>query len=79
MSTCPFCKGTLEEKKITHTQTFEDSVSLLTNVPALVCRQCGEVFLKPDVLGQIQKVVWTDVAPDEIREVPVYDMSGRVH
>ncbi|MBM2826952.1 MAG: hypothetical protein HW403_1016 [Dehalococcoidia bacterium] len=79
MSKCPFCKGMLETKNVTRAQSFEDRVLILTNVQALVCRQCGEVFLSPDVLKQVQQVVCTSVAPDEVREVPVYDMSGRVH
>ena len=37
------CGGTLERKTITHQQPWGNELYEFENVPALVCRQCGEV------------------------------------
>ncbi|GFP23415.1 hypothetical protein HKBW3S09_00882 [Candidatus Hakubella thermalkaliphila] len=44
-------------------------------MPAEVCRQCGEVLLRPDILERVQEVVWSEVAPKRTASVPVYDLA----
>ncbi|GFP26473.1 hypothetical protein HKBW3S25_01967 [Candidatus Hakubella thermalkaliphila] len=44
-------------------------------MPAEVCRQCGEVLLRPDILERVQEVVWSEVAPKRSASVPVYDLA----
>ena len=75
MSKCPFCGGELEAKTITHPQSYRDKVYILENVPAEVCRQCGEVLLHPEVLKRKQRLMWSETAPRYTREVPVYDLT----
>lgn len=75
MSKCPFCGGKLEEKTITHPQSYRGKIYILENVPAEVCPQCGEVLLHPEVLKKIQQLVWSEIAPRHTREVPVYDLA----
>ena len=72
---CPLCGGGFEEKRITHPQQYEGKIIILENVPAKVCRQCGEVLLAPNVVGQLQKVVWAAGAPKRTAQVPVYDLT----
>ncbi|MBI2305277.1 MAG: type II toxin-antitoxin system MqsA family antitoxin [Chloroflexi bacterium] len=75
MKRCPLCGGELEERTITHPQEYKERIIILENVPAEVCRQCGEVLLRPDVLERVQEVVWSDTAPKRMTSVPVYDLA----
>ena len=75
MRKCPLCGGELEEKTITHAQSYRGKIYILENVPAEVCRQCGEVLLYPKVLKRMQQLVWSETAPSHTREVPVYDLA----
>jgi len=75
MRRCPLCGGELEEKTITHPQEYKGRIIILENVPAKVCRQCGEVLLGPDVLERVQSVVWAEATPRRTTRVPVYDLA----
>ena len=75
MRRCPLCAGELEKKTVTHPQEYRGKIIILENVPAEVCRQCGEVLLRPDVLERVQEVVWSGVAPKRTTSVPVYDLT----
>lgn len=66
----------MEEKTITHVQSYQGKIYILENVPAEVCRQCGEVLLSPGVLEKIQRLVWSDAEPTSTKETPVYDLAA---
>ena len=57
MKKCSVCKGNLKNKKITYTQELEGKVYVVSDVPALVCDQCGEIYLSPDTVDRIQGVI----------------------
>ena len=75
MTKCPLCGGKLVNKMVTHPQEYKGEIVILENVPAEVCRQCGEVLLRPEVLEQVQKIVWERKAPQRTAHVPVYDLA----
>ena len=50
---CCYCGGTTEEKLITDLYAEERLYVAVENVPADVCKQCGERFCKPDVLDRL--------------------------
>lgn len=75
MTKCTFCGGELEERVVTHPQSYQGKIYILENVPAEVCSQCGEVLLRPEILERMQQLVWSGVAPGRITEVPVYDLA----
>jgi YgiT-type zinc finger domain-containing protein len=75
--TCAFCKGELEERLIRYVSEFEGRVVVVENVPALVCRQCGEKFIRPEVVENIQRVVWERPSPKRSAEVPCVRSSWR--
>ena len=75
MIKCPFCRGKLIEKTITHPQSYQGKIYILENVPAEVCSQCGEVLISPEVLEKIQELVWSGEKPGRKAEVPVYDLA----
>ncbi len=75
MTKCPFCKGELRKKTVTHPQVYRGKVYILENIPAEVCSQCGEVLLRPEVLEKIQQLIWSDAEPKRLAEVAVYDLA----
>jgi len=72
---CAFCKGEVEERLIRYVQEFEGRVIIIENVPAEVCSQCGEKFIRPEVAEKIQRLVWEQPSPKRSTEVPVYDLA----
>lgn len=75
MKRCPLCGGEHEEKVITYPQEYKGKIIILENVPAEVCRQCGEVLLRPDVLEKVQELVWSEAAAQRTTCVPTYDLA----
>ncbi|MSQ07577.1 MAG: YgiT-type zinc finger protein [Dehalococcoidia bacterium] len=59
-------------KRISHSQQHDGKIIILENVPAEVCRQCGEVLLRPDTLERVQKLVLTAATPKRTARIPVY-------
>jgi len=72
---CAFCKSETEEQLIRYVQEFEGRVVIIENVPAEVCTQCGEKFIRPEVAEKIQRLVWERPPPKRRAEVPVYDLA----
>ncbi len=75
MRRCPLCGGELEKRTVTHPQEYKGRIIIMDNVPVEVCRQCGEVLLRPDVLERVQELVWSEAAPKRTASVPVYDLA----
>lgn len=75
MKKCSVCKGNLKEKKITYTQELEGKVYVVSAVPALVCSQCGEQYLSPNTVDEIQKVIEKGEQKKlkPIQQIPVFD------
>jgi len=74
MTGCPLCKGQLERKVISYTQPYEGRLYVVENVPAHVCRQCGEIVLDPSTAKKIQKLVWSS-QPKGTLQLPVFDLA----
>lgn len=75
MKNCSVCGSQLKEKEITYTQEFKGKVYVISDVPALVCFQCGEEYLSPGTVDEIQKVVERGVQNKlkPIRQIPVFN------
>ena len=71
---CAQCGGSLEHKTITHQQFWGDELYEFENVPALVCRQCGEVWLGAEVGQLIDKVLRQHPTPTKYNEVSVFSL-----
>lgn len=56
MKKCYFCKGEVIEKKISHIHSWADKLVIFKQTPAEVCKQCGEIYLKPEVADLFDKV-----------------------
>lgn len=72
---CAVCKGEVEERLIRYVQEIDGCVVIVENVPADVCVECGERFIRSDVAERIQTVVWKGPPPTKRADVPVYDLA----
>lgn len=55
---CPICEDYMKKGKTS--LTFErsgDKIMVVKNVPALICNQCGEVFVNIKTTQQVEKMV----------------------
>jgi YgiT-type zinc finger domain-containing protein len=59
---------------ISYTQPYEGRLYIVENVPADVCRQCGEIVLDPSTAKKIQKLVWSS-QPKGTLQLPVFDLA----
>ena len=47
---CTYCGGEVVEQTIEYDYRRRKHLMIVSNVPAGVCRQCGEKYFKPDIL-----------------------------
>lgn len=74
MDTCRYCQGQLEETLISHVQHYHGHWYLLENVPALVCRQCGETYFTPQTHSRILHRVRDAGDPVRMESLAVFDL-----
>ena len=76
MKTCYYCKGPLRRRRIEHMHHWDGRHFLIKNVRAEVCAQCGETFLSPPTLKEIDRLVLRG-RPQGRVSVAVYAMKSR--
>ncbi len=76
MKTCYYCKGPLRRRRIEHMHRWRGRHFLIKNVRAEVCDQCGEAFLAPTTLTEIDRLVAQD-HPTGRLSVAVFEMKSR--
>ncbi len=69
---CVVCGGALRTTTITHEERRGEHFYLFQNVPAQVCKVCGELWIDEEVLQQIDRLI-TEGVPVRTVEMPVYD------
>ena len=72
---CGLCEGTLDRKVITHQQSWGADLYEFESVPALVCRQCGEVWLEAKTGELIDQIIRQDPQPIRYHQVPVFSLA----
>ncbi|MBK9123588.1 MAG: YgiT-type zinc finger protein [Chloroflexi bacterium] len=75
MDECLYCKGQLEEKRVSRVQEYHGRWYLIENVPALVCRQCGETFYTPQAHSLVLRLVRESAEPVRTEQMAVLDAS----
>jgi YgiT-type zinc finger domain-containing protein len=70
-----YCKGQLEDRQVTRVQEFEGHWYIIENLPALVCRQCGETFYTPQSHDRVIELITGGTEPVRIESVAVLDAS----
>ena len=73
MNTCLVCKGQLEERRITRLQEYNGRWYMIENLPALVCRQCGETYYRPDAHDRVIDLITGGTEPVRMESVAVLD------
>lgn len=70
------------EKRVTVFRSYEEQpesqYAIITDVPALVCHQCGERAYTPDVVDRLQslsKLIRKGATPPKTTEVPVFSLQ----
>ncbi|MGZ8521499.1 MAG: type II toxin-antitoxin system MqsA family antitoxin [Candidatus Binatia bacterium] len=72
---CHFCGGAVTEKKTTVDYRWgETMVTVIKNVPAGVCQNCGEQYFKTTIVKAMERVVRSKRKPKEILKVPVREL-----
>jgi YgiT-type zinc finger domain-containing protein len=72
MMSCSFCDGKLEEQRVQHEYRWEGKLFAFEDVPARVCRQCGEKYFDTKVVKAMERAVLHRLEPKRILQVPVF-------
>ncbi len=74
MDKCYFCGGKVKKEKVNITRYWGKELIALNDVPALVCKQCGERYFEAKISAKIdqriQDVLKRKIATEKI-DVPV--------
>jgi len=73
--TCSFCDGELEEQLVQHEYHWEGKLFVFEDVPARVCRQCGERYFDAVVVKAMEQAVLEQLEPKRILQVPVFSYT----
>lgn len=57
MMECFMCKGELEKKNVNYIVDLEKTIIIIKNVPAKVCKKCGEQYYEDKIAENIEKTV----------------------
>ena len=63
------------ERKTAHVHCWGDKIILFQNVPAEVCKQCGENYFKPEVMEAFDKATEHLERIKRTIEIPVVPFS----
>ena len=71
---CTFCGGEVEERRIEYDYRRKGRLLIISNVPAGVCRQCGEKYFASDVAKKMDatyhEIFDHHRKPERVLEVP---------
>jgi len=73
-SKCPLCGGEFYDGTSTFTVDQVDVLVVARNVPAKVCRQCGEAWIVDEMAERLEQVVVD--AKSRRRQLEVIDMAA---
>ena len=76
LQVCAYCRGQLQDAVVRHAVTYGKRVIVFTDVPARVCRQCGEPFFAGSVVDEMNRFAWGLGEPGE---TSAGDLSVHVH
>jgi YgiT-type zinc finger domain-containing protein len=65
----------LEERLVQHEYHWEGKLFVFEDVPARVCRQCGEKYFDARVVKAMEKAVLNQLEPKRILHVPVFSYA----
>ncbi|MEZ4706209.1 MAG: YgiT-type zinc finger protein [Caldilineaceae bacterium] len=56
IESCEFCEGELEQRRVLARFRFKGDTIYIENVPAWVCKHCGEQYFDAPVYKQMEKI-----------------------
>ena len=62
---CFMCKGETEKKLVNYLVDIDNTIIIIKEVPANVCKQCGERYFDNDVMKNLEKII------DEVKKVSI--------
>ena len=65
----------MQSGRVTSRKWRDGKLTLIENVPALVCENSGEPYFDAETCRQMDRVMETATPPSKIIEVPVYAFS----
>ena len=73
---CTECGGEFRRKTITYDQPWGDEeLYIFEKVPALVCSQCGAVYLDGKISQAIDEIIKSHKKPEKYKKVPVFSLE----
>ena len=75
---CSFCGGEIKERLVQHEYRWEGKLFVFEDVPARVCRQCGERTYDAAVVKAMERAVLEQPEPKRILHVPVWSYTELV-
>ena len=77
LTKCQACGGKIVKKRVSVENWWGDNLTIVEDVPALVCESCGERYFDAEtslLLDQLRRKA--SYRPKRIMEVPVYDFPN---
>jgi YgiT-type zinc finger domain-containing protein len=72
---CEYCNGELRAKTVTVYYRHKGKLSLIENVPAQVCRRCGERYYDAITVEKMEALARRKSAEEKTVLVPVRDFT----
>ena len=60
-------------RRVTRSYGKGETLLIIENVPARVCRETGERLFAPKTVERLQQIVWEQRTPTRIVETPVFE------
>jgi YgiT-type zinc finger domain-containing protein len=54
---CPLCGGPMKEGISTIPFLIGEQVAIIKNIPAEICSDCGEAYMKSSIVGNIESLL----------------------
>ncbi len=72
---CAICGGIKENRIQTIDRHWGDKLLIFEDVPVEVCTECGEVWLSPETVEAMEKVVKSNQIPEKTISVPAWSIK----
>jgi HTH-type transcriptional regulator / antitoxin MqsA len=73
--TCEYCNGELRPKTVTVHYRHKGKLVLIENVPARVCRRCGERYYEATTIEKMETIARRKSGVEKTVLVPIRDFT----
>jgi len=74
---CAICGGDLKKARVKLDLWTNDELTIIEDVPAEVCQQCGEKYLSSETTKKIDKLIMDRPKSTKKLEVPVLSLEAK--